>query len=96
METESSTDVGTPSADQTTDLTAPGDLGEVLTPDANDVTDEIDALASTIVIHSFELRAEEARASADPDAIQDVQDEYNEARRERAERIIQRRRERNT
>lgn len=92
METEGSTDVGTPSAE----LTTSDDSVEVLTPDAGDITDEIDTVASTIVIASFERQAEEARASADPDAIQDVQDEYNEARRKRAEKIIQRRREANT
>jgi hypothetical protein len=89
METERSTDVGTPSAELTT--TDSNDLGEVVNP--TDVTDEVDALASTIVIPDMERRAEEARASADPDAIQDIQDEYNDARRTRAERIIRRKRE---
>lgn len=92
METERSTDVGTPSAE----LTTPDDSVEVLTPDASDITDEIDAVASTIVIPSFERQAEEARAGADSAAIQDVQDEYNDARRKRAEKIIQRRKEENT
>lgn len=90
METERPTDVGTPSAEVTT-ANDPS-LGEVLTPTSADVVDEVDAIASTIVIPDMERRAEEARASADPDAIQDVQDDYDKERRTRAERVIQRRR----
>lgn len=94
METERSTDVGTPSVDIATtgsSTASSSDLGEIVDP--TDVTDEVDVIASTIVIPDFERRAEAARASADLDEIQYVQDEYNDERHKRAERIIKRKRD---
>jgi hypothetical protein len=55
-------------------------------------TSELDARASNIVIASFEREATEARGSADPDLIQDIQDRYHDARMERAKRQMERER----
>jgi hypothetical protein len=52
---------------------------------------EQEKIASTIVIASYELEAQQARDAADLDEIQDVQDRYHEARMERAQRRINRR-----
>jgi hypothetical protein len=63
--------------------------GEGDDPDT-DTTSQVEVIASSVVIPDFERRAHEARQSADPDAIQEVQEEYHEARLSRARRRIKR------
>lgn len=86
------TTVGEDERDKASESTTFG--GEELTTSNDDNVDEVEALAGTIVIPEMERRATDVRARGDNDEIQDLQDEYHDARVTRARRILERKRER--